>query len=52
MVRVVEEMKKAEVKVLWGDKWQIEGRRFGVERGKSICTKEHRVKSENNPVAS
>ena len=43
---VAEEMKKARVKVLRGDKWQVEenlvasGRELSVERRKSACTKE------------
>jgi len=49
--RVLEEMKKIEVKVLWGEEWQIEGD-HKLKQKKNICTKERRIKNGDNPVAS
>ena len=43
VVKVVEEMKKTEVKVLW---------RFCVEREKGICAKGWSIESRDNPVTS
>ena len=36
VVRVVKKMKKAEVKMLWGDEWQIE-RNLMLKKGKVYC---------------
>jgi len=39
VVRVLEEMKKARIRVLRGEKWQVEGR-SSVKREENLCTEE------------
>ena len=48
IVRVVEKMKKAEVKVLRGGEWQVEGD-LVLNKGK-VCAKKWKVKSGDNLV--
>jgi len=45
VVRVVEEMKKTEVKVLRGDKWQIEGE-LVLKKGKVYISKDKKLRVE------
>jgi len=45
VVRVVEKMKRARVKVLWGDEWQIEGN-LVLKEGKVYIPKEKELRVE------
>ena len=45
VVRVVEEMKKAEVKELWGNEWQIEGD-LVLKEGKVYVPREDKLRAE------
>ena len=51
IVRVVEEMKKANMKELQGNEWQIEGE-LVLKKKKSVCAKGQGVEGRNNLVAS
>ena len=51
IVRVVEEMKKAKVKILCEDEWQIEGD-LVLKEGKKCVPKNGRVESRDNLVIS
>ena len=45
VVRVVEEMKKAKMKVLWGDEWQIKGD-LVLKKGKVYVLKNEKLRIE------
>ena len=45
VVRVVEEMKKAKVKELWGNEWQIEGD-LVLKKGKMYVLKDEELRAE------
>ncbi len=51
VVRVVEEMKKAKVKELQGNEWQIEGD-LVLKKEKVYISKNKEFENRNNPVAS
>ena len=45
VVRIVEEMKKAKVKELWGEEWQIEGE-LVIKKGKVYMPKDKELRAE------
>ena len=50
VVRVVEEIKKVEIKVLWGDELQIE--RVGIKGSEGVHAKEWSIEDEDHLVTS